>query len=339
MINTSKLTVYLILVFVFVVSACQETSTNSVTEPEESIMAMEMNSMNSSQSENASGLDIESLVNIHEINQQLASQGANVRLAFAETVTFGVGSAEPMGQTIFANDRQQRLDAQWVANDARRNADGDNITHVIDGSFAFANVFNLNPPINGEPAIDASFDTWNSLKKNAKMNVVKVPDNGATNYSVLLGTGDPVADALYADISTIGFLPGAVFDAVLGAGSSTNVLGVTFTYVWLDGAGNPSDVNNDGYNDVALKEVWYNDDFLWTTDSNGAGVDIETVALHENGHALGLGHFGKIFGTNKNGKLHVATRAVMNAVILGTQRELLGTDKSSYNSIYGSWPK
>ena len=100
------------------------------------------------------------------------------------------------------------------------------------------------------------------------------------------------------------------------------------------------DINNDGYDDTALKEVWYNDDFLWTDSGNtGDAIDIETVALHENGHALGFGHFGKIFVTNGNGKLHVAPRAVMNAIILGTQRDLLGTDKASYNSIYGSWPK
>jgi hypothetical protein len=38
------------------------------------------------------------------------------------------------------------------------------------------------------------------------------------------------------------------------------------------------------------------------------------VALHENGHALGLGHYGKVFVTTNNAKLHIAPRAVMNAL-------------------------
>jgi len=85
--------------------------------------------------------------------------------------------------------------------------------------------------------------------------------------------------------------------------------------------------------------VWYNDNFLWTTNANAPGTDIETVALHENGHALGFGHFGKIFITNNNNKLHVAPRAVMNAIILGALRDPLGTDNASFSSVYGNWPK
>ena len=104
------------------------------------------------------------------------------------------------------------------------------------------------------------------------------------------------------------------------------MLGVTFTFTWIAAP----DV-------VALKEVWYNDDFTWSNDGSG-GIDIESVALHENGHALGFGHFGRIFITNGNGKLHVAPRAVMNASYLGPVREPLGTDKASFNNVYGNWP-
>ena len=35
---------------------------------------------------------------------------------------------------------------------------------------------------------------------------------------------------------------------------------------------------------------------------------IETVTMHENGHALELGHFGKIFGTDANRKVYFAPR-------------------------------
>lgn len=268
---------------------------------------------------------------IAQVNDDLAERGLGIAVERIEWV--GGGESHEAGQTVFANDRQLRLSSQWVSGDPNRNADGDNITHVVDQSFGTANTFNPQPPLNGEPAIDASFDTWNGVNC-SKLNIVKLPDVGI-NYSAILATGEPT-DIFYADISTVGFIPGSLFDAVLGPGSSDNVLGVTFTFVWIDENGDPTDINSDGYDDVALKEVWYNDSFGWST--NGTLTDIETVALHENGHALGLGHFGKVFVTTKNNKLHVAPRAVMNAFILGTLQEPLGTDNGAYCGIYASWP-
>lgn len=262
------------------------------------------------------------------MNEQLAEDGLNVAIQKVEWV--GGGDSHEAGQTVFANDRQLRLESQWVPGDERRNADGDKLTHVVDQTFAFANA-----SIDAEPAIDASFDTWNDVTC-SKLSVVKLPDGDNTNYSAILGTGEPT-DVFYADISTIGFLPGGLFDLFLGPGASENVLGVTFTFVFIDDEGNPTDINDDGYTDVALAEVWYNDAFTWSTD--GSATDIETVALHENGHALGLGHFGKVFVTENNNKLHVAPRAAMNAFILGTLREPLGTDNSAYCGLYASWDK
>jgi hypothetical protein len=275
---------------------------------------------------------LEGISSLEDINTKLAASGLNVKLAYAETVTSGADGADAAGQTIFANDREKQLTAQWVPGDARRLADGNNLNYVVFEPLSFAN-----GTVDSEPAIDASFDTWNRVKKKSKLNIIKRADSGVFPSAIFAG-GDPFV----ADIVELGFLPAFVFEGVLGPGAGTSVLGVAFTFVFIDENGDPTDINNDGFSDVALKEIWYNDDFLWTTDPNGTGVDIETVALHENGHALGFGHFGKISVTNyleDNAKLHVSPRAVMNAIILGTQRDLLGTDQASYNSIYGNWPK
>ncbi|WP_440998649.1 matrixin family metalloprotease [Fodinibius sp. SL11] len=276
-------------------------------------------------------ISLEGVSSFDGINTMLKDKGSNIRLAYAETVTKKDNNNRASGQTIFANDRTKQLTAHWVPNDSRRNADGNNLTYIVWDIFAPAN-FGFTNQFDGTAAIDASFDTWNTIKTNAKLEIVK-RSNTQSNPSFIL-SGNP----FLADISQVGFLPGIFFETYVGSGSSNNVLGVTFTFVFIDEDGNPTDINNDGADDTALKEVWYNDDFTWTDSGNTATeIDLETVALHENGHALGFGHFGKISVT-KNNKLHVSPRSVMNAIILGTQRTLLGTDQASYKSIYGNWP-
>lgn len=331
-----KVTCMFIIGF-FLITSCSDSSVNTPTPEQnissdiESIMMSRINNSNMAKTKNLDRIDLKGVKSFDDINDILKDEGVNIRLAYAETVTKQDNNDHASGQTIFANDRTKQLTAQWVPNDSRRNTDGNNLTYIIWDPFAPAN-FGQPNQFDGTPAIDASFDTWDTIKTKAKLDIVKRP-NTLSNPSAILG-GNP----FLADITQVGFLPGSLFETVVGPGSSNNVLGVTFTFVFIDSEGTPTDVNNDGFNDTALKEVWYNDDFIWTDSGNTATeVDLETVALHENGHALGFGHFGKISVTNNN-KLHVSPRSVMNAIILGTQRTLLGTDKASYKSIYGNWP-
>jgi hypothetical protein len=105
--------------------------------------------------------------------------------------------------------------------------------------------------------------------------------------------------------------------------------------IFIDGAGAPTDIDNNGKLDVAFREILYNDAFTWNVNGN---IDIETVALHESGHGLSQGHFGKAFRTESNGKIHFAPLAVMNAAYSGVQQGLAGTDNGGHCSIWGSWP-
>jgi hypothetical protein len=263
---------------------------------------------------------------LQEINAKLEAAGANYRVGKAE-LALAPNASPGAAQIIFAFDRQLRLPTKWVPGDPRRLADGANITHMVDQILATAN-----GTINSEPSIDASFDTWENIQC-SKLNIVKRPHDGQL-HSAILG-GNPFA----ADIYTLGFLPGIFFDFYVQPGASQFVLGVTFTFWFIDPQNNnePTDIDNNGRLDTALTEVWYNDDFLWST-SGGPGEDIETVAFHENGHSLELGHFGKISVNTRSGKLIVAPRAAMNAFILGTLRGPLGTDNAAYCGNWASWP-
>jgi hypothetical protein len=151
-------------------------------------------------------------------------------------------------------------------------------------------------------------------------------------YVEAIVTGGAQGSFLFTDVMHSGFNT-TVTDAVFGPGSS--VLGVTFTFWWIDGAGNPTDIDNNGKADVALRDIYYNDSFPWAIGSN---FDVETVVLHEAGHGLSQGHFGKLFRNNSNGKFHFAPRAVMNAGYTGVQTTIGKTDNAGHCSNWGQWP-
>lgn len=258
------------------------------------------------------------------LNEQLSMSG--VALEKAEYMAEG-----REGLIIFANDKTLNLGSRWVPNDVRRGGD-DDINYLV-----FQGLATANGTINSEPSIDASFNTWNNISSCNNVELVKNADNGVFPSAILTLGGQP-GDPSVSDINTVGFLPAGIFDAVLGAGASEFVLGVTFTFVFIDADGNPVDANGDGKNDTAFKEVWYNDSFLWTNELEQPGVDIESVALHENGHALEKGHIGAgVFNTITN-ELRFTPRAVLNAAYIGPLRSPQALDHRSHCGTFGTWP-
>ena len=111
---------------------------------------------------------------------------------------------------------------------------------------------------------------------------------------------------------------------------------MTFIFVDPD-TGEPTDINGDNRLDTALNEVYYNNNFgnpagdragnPWGIDVLLPGIDVETVALHENGHSLGIGHFGP------------PPPAVMNPVYAGIRHSPLPVDSAGMCSVWRSWPK
>ena len=183
-------------------------------------------------------------------------------------------------------------------------------------------------------AINNAMDTWNGVTC-SELGMTNIPFDGRPTgfVSALFGFGgsfDYVADVVHN-----GWLPADFFD-LLATGGSEFILGVTFTIIFTDENGDPIDTDNNGKADVAWREIYYNDAFLWNI---GSTFDVETIALHEAGHGLSQAHFGKAFLSNGNGNLHFSPRAVMNAAYSGVQTDIKQTDNAGHCSNWAQWPE
>lgn len=254
-------------------------------------------------------------------NAQLEAGSYDFRLEYAEFLTDPDSHA--VGQQVFFNNRgNKQLAAHFVPGDPRRGGHA-GINYTIDQTEGAVDGLTQ---AQTNAAIGRAMTTWDNVAcSTLPVGAVGNPgtDIGVVEFLNGLG-GSPF---FFADLTHAGWLPGGIL--------GPSVIGVTFTFVWIDGLGNPTDVDNDGKSDVAFREILYNDAFLWKINAN---IDVETVALHEAGHGLSQGHFGSAFVTTGNGKLHFSPRAVMNAAYSGVQHAIEETDNGGHCSIWGSWP-
>ncbi len=260
-----------------------------------------------------------------QVNAHLAEQQAPFRIDYAEWIA-GPGSGE-IGRTVFFGDRgNKQLAAHFVPEDPRRSwSPPGEITYLVDQSDGSTSDGLTNAET--EAAIDRAMATWIAVGCSA-LNLPKAtdPDADPDLTDFILGFGPPPGPGFpYADVVHGGWIPLA-----------PSVLGVTFTLVWIGPDGAPTDLDENGKEDVAFREIYYNNAYAWGIDRN---IDVETTALHEMGHGLSQAHFGGLFRTNKNGKFHFNPRAVMNAGYTGVQQKLRGTDTGGHCSLWGQWPQ
>lgn len=259
-------------------------------------------------------------------------------LAYAETLT-DPHSGEPGQVTWFRKDLGNgQLSHNFVYDDPRRaayNGAAPGLTYAVKEENISADTH----------LVDPVFWLHESVMSWGVRQCAELPISENTTSAGLPGvvetyfaTGNIYA-IWEADLTQVGFRSAAEFPYFA---ANPNVLGVTFTLTWVDGEGNPTDIDDNGKADVAFREIYYNDDHEWA-DNGVEGVqldetrvfDFPTVAIHEVGHGFSTAHFGSI--GFKRGQLFSKPLAVMNAIYGGMQRELRGRDHASACATWDEW--
>jgi hypothetical protein len=264
---------------------------------------------------------------IEDFNSELQAQGYNVAVTAIDF--FGFGGGRP-------SVRIHQQPFRWVAYDPRRVAQGDDLTYLVDMSQGQSS--SGVTAAQYETAIDRAYATWSAEQCLRKVDLVKRADSGADptifdSFYSYGGYGNP----FLADIVNAGFYPRAFFEAVGGPGGGRGILAFSVSFIFTEDDGTPTDINNDQYLDTALNEVYFNDNFgapggdrvnnPWRINQPLPAIDVQTVGLHENGHSLGLGHFGP------------PPAAVMNPVYAGVNWDPDPADHAGMCTIYPRWPR
>lgn len=251
----------------------------------------------------------------------------------------------------------QALPVQWVENDARR--------HQEDGLTLYYRIDLTELPRGftseeTETAIESAVATFNDIACGQNLRLLRVdgdPDRDLgfiQNQVGLGGNENPVADITFG-----GWVPNDYFVATGLAPAFAGALPIVWdatdgSLVWgldaLDPTRAFADINSDGKVDVFAFEIYFNQDgnyAVYPDDTGGTlgTIDLETVVLHELGHALGMDHFGRTkVILDEEGNLvdlvvNQASANLMNTNAYYVNREVSGSDRASFCGIYADWGK
>jgi hypothetical protein len=307
--------------------ACQEPATNDPVA--------EGPNLQRTKSAVSSG-DPRMLAMMRRANARLKARGIHLAIESIQYFTFGKGRP---------SDRLHQFDSRWVPNDANRNALGTSLRFMISTNRG-ATSSGLTATQTAT-AIRAAVRTWGATKQLRNVPLVELPYVAGHDFTIFddlffNGVFDDFpsepANIFVADFVEAGFLPRAFFDSLFGGpAGGAGIIGFTPSFVFTDDDGNPLDLNGDNYFDVALSEMYLNDTFgdpnapdragfPWGINVDLPGIDVQSIALHENGHAFQIGHFGP------------PPRAVMGPVYGGLLQRPLPTDLASLSTLWSRWP-
>lgn len=288
-----------------------------------------------------------------QINARLASSKSNIRVDRAQLIYSAKGLAAGQKATLLlANDRSRGIGAEWVKGDPRR-AGRIGVTYAFGSNTGVA-PFTRDPDGSNvrqlttaeqDAEIEKAVAGWRAQTCSSKpLTRVPVPAGTDPDYLDQYFRGNPAGSPNYfqpADIVESGWQPLSFFETIGGVPDGDFILGITFSFIYFDNSGNPTDIDRNGKADLALAEIYYNSGWYYGTRADNS-IDFFSILAHETGHGLGLGHFGKLFVTAKDAAdgisaadVKFAPFALMNAGYV-IPNQIQGSDNSQFCQIWAS---
>lgn len=260
------------------------------------------------------------------------------------------------GQIVVVSQEvgNQSFPVDWVEHDERRRPGaGLELTYAIDPT-------ELPPGISWEDteaAVESAVATFNQVPCGRNLILTRVdtdPDQDLGVAQDLVGLGG--SPATVADITFAGWVPDGFMDAMGMDGSKGLTVPAAYdaadgSAVWgydvLDPTREYTDIDGDGKRDLAAMEIYFTTAADYSFDDPIGDtlfvIDLESIVLHELGHALGMDHFGRTeIVLDEEGNLvdlvlNRNSTPMMNSNNYFINREVSGSDKAAFCGIYGSW--
>jgi Ca2+-binding RTX toxin-like protein len=212
-------------------------------------------------------------------------------------------------------------------------------------------------PVPAPPAVDAGvvltddLPTPVSSQDDREFNTLSKWDRTDLTYGFVNYTSDLSQSAQRAAVqgalNSWAAVSALTFTEVADCGLPFNAVNCTSPDIRIlfgsgDHNGGPTDPDFDGHGGVvahgfypgpaaatASGDLHFDDSENWST--TGSGVDLQTIALHEVGHTLGLAH-----ANASQCPLQASTsRPIMCGILIGTDRTLAADDIAGIQSLYG----
>lgn len=267
---------------------------------------------------------------------------------------------EKDGETVIVSQYvgNQAFPYQWVEDDVRRHADnGLQLRYQID-------LTELPPGIDAaqtEAAIESAVATFNSQTCEQNLELVRVDappgDLGYVQRQVMgapFGSAIPMADITFAGWVEDEFWPAIGFPSAFGLAVPVLFDADGTSWIWgldaFDSTQAFTDMNGDRKRDMFATEIYFRKNANYVVDNDELGntlfyIDLESIVLHELGHALGMDHFGRtkvILDEDGNLVDLIINRNsvnLMNTNNYFVKRDLSGSDVGSFCQLYGNWGK